>query len=282
MTTNGPDDETLAAFIYGRLERVVRRNVMEHIANCHSCYEVTSAAWDFEEGERESATAIARPDFRRRTLWMLAAAAALAGVMLFVPGVRDRLFSRGTGMQALARASASVDYRIIEPRLSGGFEYRPKPRTFRGAADDDAREKWQILRVASEAEKDVNRKATPERLQTYAASKLLLGDEDAAVRLLEQAARSSSGDATLWNDLSAAYYVRATRNDKASDYPNALAAADHARRLDPKSAEAAWNRALALEAIDPHLGAQAWGDYLKLDSTSKWAEEARQRLKAST
>jgi hypothetical protein len=39
--------------------------------------------------------------------------------------------------------------------------------------------------------------------------------------------------------------------------------------------EAAWNRALAFEALGADADAlQAWDDYLKLDSSSEWAKEA--------
>lgn len=290
-TTNCPADETLAAFIDGRLEPEARRNVMEHVANCENCYAVASAAWDYQQEERaEAGVVVARPQFRRRTFRILAVAAALAGVMLLIPAVRERLLSRGTSMESLARASASLDYRVIEPRLSGGFEYRPKARVMRGAGEETA-DQWRIMRVASDAQKAAERNPTPAALQTSGAAKLLLGEAQDAVRMLEDAVRRATGqpdinkaieqsrDAQLLSDLSAAYYVLGQREDRAQDLARAANAAARARRLDPHSAEAAWNRAVALDAMNVSAAArQAWMDYLALDSTSPWAAEARQRL----
>jgi Tfp pilus assembly protein PilF len=49
---------------------------------------------------------------------------------------------------------------------------------------------------------------------------------------------------------------------------------------DPRRAEALFNRALALESLGQNDAARAaWEAYLKVDASSAWADEARQRLR---
>src|SRR5205085_3293871 len=65
-----------------------------------------------------------------------------------------------------------------------------------------------------------------------------------------------------------------------SQLPEALADADHALRVDPKSPEALFNRALVIEAMGLHEQARkAWQQYLDVDSGSGWAVEAREHLR---
>jgi CHAT domain-containing protein len=72
---------------------------------------------------------------------------------------------------------------------------------------------------------------------------------------------------------------RARLGLRPDDLPRALAAADRARRLDPSLTEAWFNRALAASALSLTAEAKAaWSEYLKRDSTSAWASEARKRL----
>jgi CHAT domain-containing protein len=61
----------------------------------------------------------------------------------------------------------------------------------------------------------------------------------------------------------------------------ALAAAERATRLAPQLAEAWFNRAIALESVYlPEAAQSAWVDFLRLDSASEWAAEARDRRRA--
>jgi hypothetical protein len=83
----------------------------------------------------------------------------------------------------------------------------------------------------------------------------------------------------LLNDLSAALSNRAI--DKRRPIPDAVEAvrcADRAWRIG-RTPEAAWNRAVAIEALNGRARAMpAWHDYLAIDATSPWAAEARKRL----
>ena len=46
-----------------------------------------------------------------------------------------------------------------------------------------------------------------------------------------------------------------------------------------RTPEAAWNRAIATEALNgPGMAKAAWHDYLAIDPASPWANEVRKRL----
>ncbi|MGH9419631.1 MAG: tetratricopeptide repeat protein, partial [Thermoanaerobaculia bacterium] len=109
---------------------------------------------------------------------------------------------------------------------------------------------------------------------------LLIDRKNDSITALEQAANGSN-DPHTWSDLAAARYAVATQDERPSQLQLALADADHALRLDPKSPEALFNRALILE----HLGVRdqarkAWEAYLAVDNGSDWGVEARAHLRA--
>ncbi|HEY7923696.1 MAG TPA: hypothetical protein VII62_10990, partial [Vicinamibacteria bacterium] len=98
------------------------------------------------------------------------------------------------------------------------------------------------------------------------------------MKALESATAQDPKNAKLQSDLAAAYLVRASRLDEPSDIPKALEAAEKSIEQNDAPVEAWFNRALALEQL--HLvdaARKAWDDYLKRDSSSPWAEEAKKR-----
>ncbi|MEA2162230.1 MAG: hypothetical protein QOK37_357 [Thermoanaerobaculia bacterium] len=151
--------------------------------------------------------------------------------------------------------------RPIEPRLSGGINWAPfrPPHAIdasmaaawsRGSDDDDA--------------SHVNGVAL-----------LLTGKTAQALSKLEAAA-ASSNDPAVWNDLAAALHEAAMRYGVPEKIAQALAAADRALALDPRYAEALFNRALILQRLGFRDDALiAWKRYLDVDAGSGWAVEAR-------
>ncbi len=104
---------------------------------------------------------------------------------------------------------------------------------------------------------------------------------DRAVRTLERSAAEKPKDAVVLSQLAAAYVVRAQRQDEPYDLVLALGAADRAVAADPALQEARFNRALTLELLFLHWEAEvAWSEYLALDPSSPWAEEAERRKAA--
>src|SRR6266852_5704775 len=260
--TDFPTDEILAAFIDGRADPQTRKRVMEHIVGCDDCYATFEAATEM----KNSAGRIVRFPKKRVALIGFAAAVAAALMVVLAPAIRERLRPH-SGLAALAAAAPA--HRTIEGRLTG-FPYRPIAPVMRGA-------------------EEANRNPTPENLHVLGVWHLLLGNLEIAVTNLEDALRKEmseqkisaainrSNDLALLNDLSVALAQRGdpTRND----FLLAEEAAERAWQLS-QNPETAWNRAIALKreglskrAID------AWKDYLRLDLTSKWADEARVFLK---
>lgn len=102
-----------------------------------------------------------------------------------------------------------------------------------------------------------------------------LGD---AISRLQKALRLSTRRVPLLVDLSAAHMVRAEREQNPYDLIAAIEYADEAVALEPRNLAARYNSALAKHAFGlDEEAAEAWDAYLALDSTSRWAEEARAR-----
>jgi len=120
---------------------------------------------------------------------------------------------------------------------------------------------------------------TPSQLHAFGVSQLLAGRYDDAAQSLLAASREQPANAQYLSDVAAVQIERARLGLRPDDLPRALAAADRARRLDPSLKEAWFNRALAASALSLTAEAKgAWAEYLKHDSTSPWADEARNRL----
>ena len=110
---------------------------------------------------------------------------------------------------------------------------------------------------------------------------LVSGEFDKALEFREAAVSTSVPNPVWLSDLSAAYLLIADRRGQFELVPKALAVSELACRLDSRLGEAAFNRALALEAI--HLPGQAqiaWRTYLAFDPDSQWSREARAHLTA--
>jgi tetratricopeptide (TPR) repeat protein len=100
-----------------------------------------------------------------------------------------------------------------------------------------------------------------------------------AIASLERAVQRTQDQAEVLSDLSALHGERARSEDRSEDYVTALDLAERAVSLAPGSAEATFNRALALEHLFlDNEARKAWDRYLTLDSSSPWAEEARAYL----
>jgi len=125
----------------------------------------------------------------------------------------------------------------------------------------------------------VGERETPSELHALGVSQLLAGRYDDAAQSLLAASREQPANAQFLNDVAAVQLERARLGLRPDDLPRALAAADRARRLDPSLREAWFNSALAAAALSLNADARsAWSEYLKRDSSSPWATEARQRL----
>jgi hypothetical protein len=147
-----------------------------------------------------------------------------------------------------------------------------------------------LLTAAARVERSAAARRTAANLHASGVANLLLGKDDIAIDTLHEALLAETGqrsvaaaiaesdDVSLLNDLSAALSNRAlAKRGSVPDAVEAVRCADRAWRIG-RAPEAAWNRAIAVEALNGRGHAMtAWHDYLAIDETSGWAEEARKR-----
>jgi len=257
--------EVLGAFAEGRLGAEERSAVIAHLDTCDRCRGEVAVLGDFVDSAAE-------PAQPRRTWWWVAAAA-----VVIIVAAATMVFRRDSRPVApLIAASAALDHRLVEPRL-GGFawaEYRP----VRAEHGEQSPEKLKVLGAAGDVLQQAHRNPNAEAEHAAGVAELLIAQPVAAVDRLNAAIAKRPDDALAWNDLAAAHYDRAARLGRPSEYASALAAADHALKLDPRLAEALFNRALILERMGLIEDARAaWARYLDVDGGSAWAREARQR-----
>lgn len=188
--------------------------------------------------------------------------------------------------QGVAALRLAFNQSPIEARVTGGFTARPQ-ENLRGAADTkvdtDKAElaRYGLLRAVDEHPSAAARHALG---QLY----LLRGEFDNAEKqffqALQAAPRDAQLDAQLQADLGALYYERFKKADSSLPAAQLLLSrateySQKAVQLDPKLPEAWFNLALCHQQGGlRHVAKSEWEEYLKLDSTSPWAAEARKNL----
>jgi CHAT domain-containing protein/tetratricopeptide (TPR) repeat protein len=272
-----PGPQILGAFIDGRLAGEELARVIEHLATCDDCLSVVEVV-----EVREPATPIPAPArLTPRRSWSfsrpLAIAASVAAIALLAAVA---LFLRGRGENDALRtliAAAPTRYRTVEPRLSGfGWAELRRLRANEAIAPDP-----ESLRFAGAAGEVLARGNADPRAAGVA--ELLLAQPEPAIERLREATSHDPRNAGAWNDLAAAQLASAAQFRRADELPDALAAVERALALDPRLAEARFNRALVLERMGLRAeAAEAWRAYLVVDSSSAWANEARQHLATLT
>lgn len=275
--TNCPNEETLAAFIDGRLKQDARNELIHHIAGCAECRDVMTAARELESETMLESENVR--EFHPRRSYIPAAVAAIAAtimVVVFVPQVRDWVSLQVRGPLAPVKtAYESGPDRRVEPRLSG-FPYKEFKGPTRGTPEDA---EWSMMAAAAKLEETASKRSWKE-LRALAVAKLLIGERDDAVGAIELAGKAGGdSDPGFLNDAAAVYIERARYSQRPEDRTRAVKAAERAwaRVATPESA---WNRALAYEMNDRTADAiGAWNDYLAIDRDSAWRTEAQNRLR---
>lgn len=274
VQTTHPADETLAAFIDGRLDSEARQPVIEHMAECAECRDVLNTADELAIDEGRLAPVV--PFWKA---WVVpaasVAAAAAIGFILYTGPVGDR-FLATRRLAALEAATAKLSERAIPGRPSIDMAYKDHP-TKRGSGGDTAGTAipdLPLLEVAARI--PVKEHPTPANLHQLGVAYLLMTDDGyrkEAIPVLELAVVKETGvdnvtravavstNADLLNDLAAAYHAMGRERQ-------ALAAITRAWQLK-KSPAIAFNRATILDTK------AAWEEYLKIEPTGAWAEEAR-------
>ncbi len=191
--------------------------------------------------------------------YIAAGAILAAAIAVIVPPRRHS----PAAIAALLAAGASGE-RSVELRVSGRIPWAP----------------YHHASHAVDAPSNMRGADSAEDAHMAGLVRLLSGQAVAALPSLRQAATQQDGPGN-WNDLAAALHEMASRYDAPELYAEALTACDRAIALEPRLAEALFNRALILERLGLRDEArEAWQQYLAADAPSGWTVEARQHLAA--
>lgn len=279
MTTDCPDEETLAALVDGRLDGNARSRVLRHLDRCEECRDAILLVGEVAVEEASEGKVVQGSFGKPAWLSLAAAAAAAIVVLLFVPAVRDYLPGQDP-MTKVVQTAETLRERPLEGRFSADFSYRPysAKRGGENAEKPDERkvdlDAVSVQLLAARLEERVRRHTTPKNLRAAAVAEILsykhYEERKKAVKMLERAAATEPTPEGL-NDLAAAYLA-------AGDFQRGLETANRALKMK-KTPAALWNRALALQLLNHDADAiKAWNEYLAVDRTSSWANEASRKI----
>ena len=281
--TNGcPEPEVLAAYVDRGLSLSERARVEGHLASCPQCVLlVAGVARTVAElsalGPDVGVGAEATPLVTRRAAGSALAAAAAVIAVLAAPALVQPWLGPDSGLVDLVGNVG--EQRSVLGRLTGGFPHSPLGAPSAGGQDGRAAGSDRVQLTAGKIRESFGDRATPSQMHAIGVSQLLAGRYDDAAQSLLAASREQPLNARYLSDVAAVQLERARLGLRPDDLPRALAAADRARRLDPSLKEAWFNRALAVSALFLTTEARAaWTEYLKRDSVTPWAGEARSRL----
>jgi CHAT domain-containing protein/lipopolysaccharide biosynthesis regulator YciM len=210
--------------------------------------------------------------------------AAMVAVVVAVVWVVWFLWIRDDPVAA-GRAALVALYSNQRPTHSrvSGFEYAPFVELMGEegpSSTDRARRDRAGLLVQNAANKRPDDYRAIHLLGQYYLS---IGDFDEAINQLRRAHELAPSDATILSDLGGALLEK-TRSQGLSSATNplldeCLKSLNQAIAIKPSLAEAYFNRALCNELLMQWQSAEAdWRSYLQHDSTSPWADEAREGL----
>jgi CHAT domain-containing protein len=183
--------------------------------------------------------------------------------------------------------------RPVEGRLSGLPAFAPFERkkverdALRGGPrrddenTDDGDLPAGLAAIAAAVVTEAAKAPSPASLRNVGFVRLFEKKPRRAVQSLEEALALAPDDARLKSDLAAAYVEDGLSREAPRQLARALTLADEAVAADGSLVEARFNLALALERLFLMTAARdAWRDYLTVDSSSPWADEARKRIEA--
>jgi tetratricopeptide (TPR) repeat protein len=267
-----PDAQELAAYAERLLPGAARAAVEQHLVECADCRDVLVATTGWLAASRDPVkTSMSVP-------WRLMAGVAAAAVLVL--GIRFWWLD-GTGrqsdLQALVAAVGSGSTRLVDGRLTGGFGYAPMPPIVRSKGDAATAVPPSVRALVAAIEREALAAPSSLRDAVLGVAYLVGGDVEASIVTLERASAGRLDDARIWSDLAAAYLERGA----SGDFEKARDAADRALALESTLAEAAFNRAAALEGLgDREAAIAGWRRAAGFESGSPWAAEAERRASA--
>jgi CHAT domain-containing protein/cytochrome c-type biogenesis protein CcmH/NrfG len=185
--------------------------------------------------------------------------------------------TRGNSVQSLLE-QAYAEQRPFELRISGA-SYGPLQVT-RGAGGSQFSRPTQLLKaeamIATELPNNPNDSAWQSAKGT---ADLLERNYDKAIESLKNALIASPESIPIQINLATAYSQRGEEQNQPWDQAAAVEVLKSVLKQQPHDPVALFNLAIVVERQGLyHAAVDAWTDYLKVDSTSPWADEARKAL----
>ena len=271
---------------------------LAHAANCDYCgNRLREAAEDFDvELTPGDETLIAslpssQPEWKRgmagqlvrraasprppRRQWLVAglAASLVAGVLGWLYWSARRPEAIGDLLAEAYSGSRELEFRLPDR----GYANLTRRR---GAGNSPVERHTSLLKAETRIAEGFPGHSEDSRwLHVKGIAELLEWSPDAAVADLSTARALSPNDPSLLTDLAVAYAMRAETAQHPVDYATALDLLGKALQLDAGHRRARFNLALLQERLFNYQDAiEQWQTYLRLDSGSPWANEARQHL----
>jgi tetratricopeptide (TPR) repeat protein len=271
-----PAPELLAAYVDGTVAANERAELERHLVACPDCRDAAFAAADLRRTDDTLDNVPRRRWVTRATIALAAAAALLLAFRVYQSSSDQTDRAVSAQLASLITAVSATPMRLVDGRLTG-FSYGLPPIRLRAAAPELATPAVRVEAGRIEQSTRTRRSATD--TAALGIAQLALGDLDAAVLSLSEAAQQAPESPTIRSDLSAAFLARASRTSSADDAQRALESADRALSLAPHFLEALFNRALALEMLQRRAdAATAWHEYIRADPHSSWSDEARSHI----
>jgi len=287
------EDEVIDEYLNGKLDPEARSRFENYFLAAPERHEQLRFARVFDQYvSSQTAAATAPPsashswrDWFQTLFASPVRVAAYAIVPLVIALAAWQIFFRQSDVQKglVALNSAYREQRPIEARISS-LEYAPFPIT-RGSATDKVNQN-----ELSRAELTLleTLKNNPSSAAHHALGKVYLAKRefDKAIEQFDAAIKGDSNNAQLYSDLGAAWLEKGKLNrddaepgKRMAELGRSLENLNKALGMNPNLLEALFNRALCQEQLTVYSQAENdWREYLKQDSTSPWAEEARRKL----
>jgi tetratricopeptide (TPR) repeat protein len=291
-----PAADELASVAAGLATDIRRDSLLDHASRCDSCGATLRALIeDFSEEsgpqtieslrtaqpewQREMAARMAQASGRKPPIpirsWLAAAAAVIAAA-------GGGWFAWTTWFAANPErllAEAYTQQRPFDFRVPGAA-YAPV-RQERGALGSSFTKPRPLLQAEDKIAGDLE--SHPDRaksLQLRARAEMLEHDPERALATMQHALEQNPDDPALLAEIGMAYALRAqSRPDRAVDYAYAMDYLERSRRAKPNSRETVFNLALVyqqMNSVDDAI--REWGEYLKLDPSGAWHDEAQHHL----
>ncbi|HEV2990312.1 MAG TPA: CHAT domain-containing protein [Candidatus Angelobacter sp.] len=306
-----PGDDLLMEFAAGLCPPAIASQVLEHVSECEYCAPLLKTYLEGIAGEeaeeeptgKETTEKAAIQRARKRGLFWFrsfrskrlawASGLAFAAVLLIAA-----VFTAPFALTALnlyqaktLLASAAREDRVTEMRIPWAPYSKLSP--LRGPSDRPRSDRHELSRADAKIS-DHQDSPDPRWIRANGRVYLLYGDLQKATDLFKRAAEKGLDDPGTKIDLAITYFQNAQAEAQKTGNPDAnliklnrematellLQALESPKISADERAAALFNLAITYEKLQIlDMAAQRWKEYLQLDSTSPWADEAREHLK---